>query len=150
MKVTLTGQEIMQGAFVGIMRQTQNLRDSRIQAHNVGKGLDWQMHVEGALGEFALAKLLGTFWSGAHSFRGVDVGKWQVRTTPHDNGSLILHDSDADEDRFVLMTGGNGEYVVRGWILAAAGKRKHWWRDPTGKGRPAFFVPQSALEAWRG
>lgn len=143
--VVLAPAEMMQAATVGLIRQLQNLRDQREPAHGAGDEKDWQKHVEGALGEFALAKVLDRFPSGAHGFRARDVGKWQVRTTRHPDGRLILHHSDADDDRFVLVTGVNGDYVLRGWILGRDGKQQKWWVDPSGKNRPAYFVPQSAL-----
>lgn len=142
---TLSRAEIMQAAVVGVMRQVQNLRDSREPAHGAGSGSDWQLHIEGALGEFALAKAINAFPGGAHEFRGTDVGgKWQVRTAGKHHYSLILHEADSDDDVFVLLTGRNGEYVVRGWIRGVDGKRSEYWKDPVG-GRPAYFVPQSAL-----
>jgi hypothetical protein len=49
----------------------------------------------------------------------------------------------------VLVTGSRGDYVIRGWIYGAEGKQDMWWDDPTGKGRPAFFVPQHALNEWK-
>jgi hypothetical protein len=134
----------MQAATVGAIRQVQNLRDKRSPAYGAGRSNDWQLHIEGALGEFALAKFLDRFPSGAHEFRARDVGAWQVRTSSRDDGDLILHDRDDDAERFVLLTGRNGAYQVRGWILAADGKRAEYWRDPVG-GRAAYFVPQSAL-----
>jgi len=48
---------------------------------------------------------------------------------------------------FWLLCGTNGKYSIKGWILGAEGKRKEYWSDPTGKDRPAFFVPQSALHS---
>jgi hypothetical protein len=145
MLVQLTHSEMMHAAVVGIMRNIQNLRDNRRPRYGAGVENDWQIHVEGALGEYALAKQLGIFFSGAHTFGSTDVGQWQVRTSTRSDGSLILHPTDADDDRFVLVTGINGSYAIRGWIYGHEGKRDEWWRDPTGKGRPAFFVPQSAL-----
>lgn len=69
---------------------------------------------------------------------------FEVRQTPYDSGRLILHRDDADDARFALVTGQLGEYSIRGWILGSEGKDDEWWGDPQG-GRPAYFVPQSAL-----
>jgi hypothetical protein len=71
--ITLTKTEIMQGALVGVMRQVQNLRDNRQPAYGATTDHDWQWHIEGALGEMALAKALGVFWAGVGLFRGADV-----------------------------------------------------------------------------
>lgn len=98
------------------------------------------------MNEFALAKWLGIFWSGAHSFRAQDAGGWQVRSTTHDKGRLVLHPGDSDDDRFVLVSGRNGRYELCGWILGRDGKLAEYWDDPVG-GRPAFFVPRNVLHA---
>lgn len=143
-EVALTPTEIMQAAMVGVMRQLQNMRDGRRPAFGAGSASDWQLHVEGALGECALAKHLGIFWCGVGALRAPDVGVVDVRTRSNHSYDLILHDHDPDERVFYLLTGGNGRYVVRGWIRAGEGKRKEFWKDPAG-GRPAYFVPQEAL-----
>ena len=95
------------------------------------------------MGEAALAKFLGIFWSMGEK-GGDDVGEHQVRTTSGHNNRLIVHDNDKDDARFYLVTGVNGTYTIRGWILGRDAKSKRFWSDPTGN-RPAYFVPQSEL-----
>lgn len=143
MKIKLTSYEIIQGALSGILRQVENLKNGRVPAHGAGDYNNWQIHVEGALGELALAKYLRVYWSGKGEFRGGDVGSLQVRTSGYHNGHLLLHHEDNDDDQFWFVTGVNGVYVVRGWIYGFDGKKEEFWREDTG--RPAFFVPQSAL-----
>jgi hypothetical protein len=93
----------------------------------------------------ALAKLLNVFWSGAiGDLRAKDAGRLQVRSTSRSDGCLILHDKDPDDDVFVLAIGFSPTFKFRGWITGKSGKDKAYWRDPIG-GRPAYFVPQSAL-----
>lgn len=143
--VVLTPSEIVQGAMIGVMRQATNIRDRRTNAHGLNDGHDWQYQIEGALGEMAFAKLQGVFWTGAlGQLRADDVGTWQVRTRSRSDYQLILHPNDPDDRRFVLVRGSCGKYDVVGWIQARDGKRKEFWSDPA-KGRPAFFVPDSAL-----
>ena len=143
MKVQLTFYEIMQAAHVGLMRQVENLKKDRAPAHGAGDANDWQLHIEGALGEMAVAKYLRIYWSGKGEFRGGDVGSMQVRCTTYSAGHLLLHPDDKDDDQFWLVTGLNGSYMVRGWIHGYEGKNQDFWREDTG--RPAFFVPQSEL-----
>jgi hypothetical protein len=143
-EIRLSPKEVLQGAVVGAMRQVENLKAGRQPAYGAGVLNDWQLHIEGALGEMAFAKFAGLYWSGAHGFRADDVGSWQIRTRSEDWHELILHEDDADDRRFVLITGRNGDYVIHGWIFAKEGKRADLWKDPA-KGRPAFFVPQSEL-----
>ena len=142
--ITLTKTEIMQGALVGVMRQVQNLRDNRQPAYGATTDHDWQWHIEGALGEMALAKALGVFWAGVGLFRGADVVNENVRTRSKHSYDLILHPSDPDDWKYWLLTGCNGTYIIQGWCWGVDGKIDEYWQDPAG-GRPAYFVPQAAL-----
>lgn len=63
-KVCLTPWEMMLAAQAGVMRQVENLKRGRAAFYGAGNLNDWQYHVEGCLGEFALAKFLGVYWSG--------------------------------------------------------------------------------------
>jgi hypothetical protein len=142
--IQLTPSEIMQGALIGIMRQMQNIRDKRQHAYGTNDGQAWQVNIEGAIGELALAKHLGVYYAGTGIFRGTDVGKYDVRTTQYENGHLILHPDDPDDRIFWLLTGVCGRYIIRGNILGKDGKQEKWWGDKAG-GRAAFFIPQDAL-----
>lgn len=147
-EIVLTPSQIMQGAFVGIMRQVSNIQRNRNPAYGVDDTADWQLHCEGALGEMALALHLGRFWDGAlNKMRAADVGDMQVRTAAQHSHRLIIHPNDADNATFYLLTGRNGRYIVQGSITGANAKRQEWWQDPKG-GRPAYFVPQSALDKY--
>lgn len=144
-EINLSTSEMLVAAQAGVLRQIQNVQANKSDTYGCGHENDWQLHVEGALVEFALAKYLGEFWGGKGIRGQADVGQVDVRSTSRDNGSLILHMADPDDRTFYLLTGINGRYVVRGHILGRDGKDKKYWADPSGKGRPAFFVPQSAL-----
>lgn len=143
MDVKLTRAEMFEAAIAGIMRHIENL-GVRQDYHDIPAEFSWQADIEGAIGERALAKALGIYWAGRGQFRGSDVGRYEVRTTRHATGRLILHPADADEAIFWLVTGADGTYQVRGWIKGCDGKRQEYWADPKG-GRAAYFVPQSAL-----
>jgi len=145
-EIKLTPAEMLIAAQVGIQRQVQNLKNGAKPAYGAGRDNDWQLNIEGALGEMALAKFLGVYWDGKGEMRDPDVGNVDVRTTPKPNNRLILHTADPDDRRFYLLTGYNGEYIVRGSIMGWEGKHDKYWTDP-GTGRPAYFVPQQALKA---
>lgn len=145
--VALAGHEIMLAAVAGTMRQIENIKRNRAPAYGAGASNDWQLHIEGALGEFALAKYLNLRWDGKGKLRAPDVGEVDCRTRSRADYDLIIHPDDPDDRVFWLIIGANGMYRVLGWILGRDGKREEWWADPSGKGRPAFFVPQSALNA---
>jgi hypothetical protein len=144
--VTLSVAEVALAAGVGVRRQCSAILNRRSSAHGDRGAADWQLHIEGALAEFAVAKHLGLYWSGAHDdLRADDVGQYQVRSTKYADGMLVLHPPDPDERPFILVTGRNGEYALRGWVLGREGKRDEWWGDRWNTGRPAFFVPGEAL-----
>lgn len=145
-KVMLTPSEIMSGAIVGVMRQVQNINKGRVPAHGSGNENDWQLHIEGALGEMAVAKALGIYWSGSlGNLSHPDVGLLQVRTRSKHGWSLILHKEDNDDDIFVLAAGVNGSYTLDGWIYARDGKVEKNWKDLSKKNRWAYFVDKKEL-----
>ena len=144
-RVTLTWHEFFRAAQTGVTRQIQNLAKGRQDFNGAPEERGWQFHIEGACGECAVARALNQYWSGnLGDLKADDVGALQVRTRRlHDYG-LILHKKDPDDRIFVLVTGVAPELWVRGWLYAHEGKLEKWWSDPAG-GRPAYFVPASAL-----
>lgn len=141
----LTAHEIFHAALVGVTRQIDNLRNHRLDRYGASTEEGWRLHIEGACGELAVARYFDRYWSGnLGNLQAPDVGAFQVRTRPRPDGNLILHPSDADDEEFVLVTGTAPRFELRGWIRGAEGKRQEFWKDPAG-GRPAFFVPASAL-----
>ena len=148
MKITLpplTPAQMMQGAMAGVLRQVSALKNKRVGAYGSSGENDWQYHIEGCLGELAFARWVDRFWDGKiNDLSAGDVGKFEVRTAPEDWKRLIMHDEDIDYARFYFVTGRNGNYVVHGWILGSDAKDRKYWKDPVG-GRPAYFVPKSAL-----
>lgn len=149
MEVILSSWEILLAAQAGIMRQVENLKKNRQPYYGAGSENDWQLHIEGCLGELAVAKFLGLYWSGKGELRLPDVGIYDVRTGSKPHHRLILHPEDPDDRQFWLVTGANGHYTIRGWIFGRDGKQAQYWQDPTGQ-RPAYFIPHSALRAPEG
>lgn len=144
--VRLSPGEIRMAAEMGITRQISNLLKNRPDAHGCPANVGWQVHIEGCLGEMALAKHLDLFWGGNfENLDADDVGRYQVRTSDRHNNRLIIHPSDPDDRAFVLVTGVAPEYRIHGWIRAGDAKRDEWWADPSRKNRPAYFVPQDSL-----
>lgn len=143
--VQLSLAEITSTAVAGVMRQVSAIKHSRKQRHGC-KG-SWGVHIEGVLGELAVAKALNRYWSGNRLAPATgDVGEGiEVRTTAHENGRLILHPTDPGESVFILVTGKDGLYRLRGWIYGKDGKDERYWSDVAGNGRWAFFVPQGDL-----
>lgn len=144
--IRLEWSEVMLAGVAGIMRQIDSLKNQYRPAHGSGVSNDWQLHIEGCLGEMALSKYLGLRWCGKGSFETPDVGGVDVRTRSQQHYDLILHKKDPDDRKFWLVCGGNGIYTVKGWIMGADGKQERFWKDPARTGRHAYFVPQSELQ----
>lgn len=143
--VVLSWSELRRASHVGVDRFVRALSQGR--APTYGAGYTPVPDVVGAWGEAVIAKATGTYWLGdlGHPDAGAaDVGPFHVRTTTHPDGCLILHDSDAKPDPFVLVIANRPpQFRIAGWCLGADGQQATWWRTDTG--RPAYFVPQSAL-----
>lgn len=142
--IKLTSWEMMQAAIAGVMRQVESHKLGRTPAHGIPGNQHWQRHIEGALGEAAVAKCLNVYWTGKGSLRDLDVGDFDVRTADAHNKRLILHEDDPDDRVFWFVTGVNDEFKVHGWIRGCDGKKPEYWQDPN-TGRPAYFVPKEAL-----
>ena len=141
--IQLSPAEIQMAAFVGCQRTVQCFQNGSKHRYGAKDSNGWQMSIEGALAECALAKHLQIFWSKGTP-GACDVGPHDVRATEHLHGSLIIHPTDADERKYYLLTGCNGKYYVRGYMYGYHAKQQKYWKDPQG-GRPAFFVPQADL-----
>jgi hypothetical protein len=145
-RVRLTEHQLRQAAQAGVERQILAIRNGRRDSHGF-EGDGWGLHIEGACAELAVAKCRNKFWEAVvdvpEGLEG-DVGRAQVRSTRRASGCLLVHPDDPDPAPFVLVIVRSPyEYDVVGWIEGRNAKREEWWRTDTG--RPAFFVPQSAL-----
>jgi hypothetical protein len=145
-EITLSETEMQIAAFVRCKRGIQNLIVGRKDRNGARREECWQYHVDGAFGEIVVAQWRNNYWCGnLGDLDADDVDDKQVRMTIRHDGRLIIHDYDNDDKPYILVTGPGPKFVVRGWIYGREGKQKEYWCDPTGKGRFAYFVPQSAL-----
>ena len=146
--ILLRLSEIMMAAHVGMMRQGMKIRQGIEHKYGGHQNRSWQYHLEGAIGEYVLSKYLNVHWEGAGVARAPDVGGTvDARTTAGDNNRLTIHKEDEDDRQYWLITGLNGRYRVRGWILGCDGKKEKYWEDPTHEKRPAFFIPTKDLNS---
>lgn len=150
-QIDLTLAEIQMAALIGMQRTIECIKLNASHRHGAQDDTTWQMSIEGALAECALAKHLNFYWSKGQ--RGAaDVYNVDCRQTHHLNGCLILHPDDVDERKYYLLVGKQGSYELKGHIIAKNGKIPHYWRDiketlKDGRivDRSAYFVPQNAL-----
>ena len=151
MMVKLCPQEGYMSAMVGLRRQLEALRAGFTDRNGAGQ-LDparaFFAHINGAQGECAAARALGAYWpmtiNAAKALPDL-LPDWQVRTRVKHEHDLIVRDDDADEQRFVLVTGTFPDFVVHGWILGRDAKRPEWREDRGERSAPCYWVPQDAL-----
>lgn len=146
MKVTLKRHELFLGAQAGIMRRLEALKHGRSDRYGPPPSDLWGLDIEACLAELAVAKAYNLYWERLARDPAAllgDVSALQVRSTRRDEGCLILHAEDDDRAVFVLVTGSAPTLTIQGWTRGAEGKQEKWWKR--GDGRPAYFVPQSAL-----
>jgi len=146
MNVTLTPYELMQGATAGVLRNVMSIN------HDYNKsvtGQEWQVHIEGACGEIAVAKAMGKYWGGSvNTFKAkgdLDGTGWEIRTRSKHHYELMIRENDPNDRVFILVTGKAPNYRVHGWIKASDAKRQEWKKDYGGHGE-AYFVPKVALK----
>jgi hypothetical protein len=149
MLVQLTWGELHMAAQIGVLRQLEAIRKGLPDRHGFDGDTGWTIHIEGAAGELAVAKVLNMYWGGTvNTFKTeADVGsKIEVRTRSKDNYDLLVRNNDPDDSIFILVTGKAPKYNVIGWITGKDAKKEEWKQDYGG--RPtAYFVPQNALNS---
>lgn len=141
--VQLSFHEMLVCTHVGGVRRIAALKNGR-PGRRTTHHLDapWDIDIEAAMSEAALAKHLNVWWSGQlGNLLAADASRLQVRWTHWPNGFLRLISDDDPTQFFVLMIGSQGRYRIAGQMRADAGKRQEWWRDD----HNAYCVPQEAL-----
>ena len=146
MNIHLTEEEIKHAISVGCARQMSSIKKNLKNANGF-EGDEWGVNIEGAMGELATAKALNMNWDATvDTFKANDLEGIQVRTRSNHYWDLIIRPNDDDEAIWVLVTGKNGKYVVRGWCYGHEGKKKQWLKDYANR-PPAYFIPQKFLKS---
>jgi hypothetical protein len=139
--VRLSSEEIEFAAVAGALRQARAVAAGIPEKY--GRRDDpWGIHIEGVAAELAVAKLIDRFWIPAlhvQSSQERDVGSFEVRSTTHADGCLLLHKADPDDAYFVLVRGSMPTLDVVGWVKAGTVKLREFWRGVPG--RECYFVP---------
>ena len=145
--ITLTNRELTMAAECGIMRNIACIIDGRKPAHGFDdEDGSWNVHVEGACGEVAVAKLLGRFWSPTvNTFHAADIGlKIQVRTRSRHDYDLLVRSSDEASHAVVCVTGLAPRFAAHGYMIAQDARRDEWVQTHGGR-PPAWFIPKKHL-----
>lgn len=144
--ITLAWFELATAAQVGLRRHIEALMKGLPDKYGFNQETGWNVHIEGAAGEMAVAKCLNMFWNGSvNTFkRDADVGKLQVRTRSKEDYDLLVRPDDRDGDVFVLVTGKAPTFKVHGWRYGVDAKQPEFMQTHGGRD-PAYFVPKSKL-----
>lgn len=145
MQVDLTMSESTCSAMVGVFRNLASIFKGSRSSAPADKL--WQVHIEGALGEAAVAKALNTYNPlTVNTFKGADIGhKIQVRTRSQHGYDLIVRTDDSDDEVYVLVTGSCPSYIIQGWCYGHEAKQPEHLANHGGRGE-AWFVPASKLK----
>lgn len=134
----------------GMRRQAVN-EAKRLRGRNGGasfgsRALD--IHLLGAAGEMAVASYLGMkheLYREVEARRGSDdLPGIDIKTRSKHSYDLIVQKQESPDKKFVLVTIENQQTLLHGWCYGREGMDARYWADPA-RGRPAYFVPQSAL-----
>ena len=114
-----------------------------------GGGKALLFHQLGAAGELAVADFLHLrrfLYQETEAIRGsFDLPpNIDVKTRSRHDYDLICQLDEKPGKTLVLVTIQNKITLLHGWIRSEDAMKEQWKKDPAG-GRPAYFVPQSAL-----
>lgn len=152
--ITLNPRELRYAQFVGRVRQDEAEKKGSADSHGYDGKNGLEVHITGACGEIAVAKMLGWYWKNSvNTYKsGGDVGPLQVRTSQKMTKSgrhscLIVRPDDDDTNVFVhVWMQDLNHYEIAGYIKGNEAKQAQWWwANPTNERPPAHFVPYTAL-----
>jgi len=155
--VRLTEREMLLAASSGVQREVECLRklDSGKNAtsnyekkcNSVGSGGLWNNHIEGALGEFAVAKYLGLYPGAITAEKSTDVGDhYEVRTRQLEYQELFVKKKDNPDKYYILVQGSYGDYTLKGWITGfEVFAHPEWFHNHNGKLSYNYWVPHEFI-----
>lgn len=147
-EVRLSFAECSAAAGLAVNRHLYAIFKDMPDNHGVN-GDGWEAHIEGACGELAAAKAIDCYpLFTLNNFKQPDLPHnthVRLRLPANHSMDLIVRPDDADDGKYILVTGQMPAYQVWGWIYGRDAKRPEWLKDHGG--RPdAWFVPKSALK----
>lgn len=143
MRITLFPDEIAAAVAVASRRRIECQRSRRKPVRFEQDGAQrWGVEIEAACSEVVVSRVLNLAWTGISKAGTYDVGGCvEVRHSIHPDAHLIIYAED-EEAPFVLVTGRDGAYEVRGWEYPNNARERY----PATNGRNgSVWVPQSEL-----
>jgi hypothetical protein len=144
--VELDWIEMLFACATGVMRRLRSIasgyKNVVDQSESETEINNFQKDIEGAIAEACFAKFMGLYWGFTiNSFKGPDVGNWQVRGTDCLRGHLIVRRKDKPGFRIALVTVPSDRFggTVIGWFDTDAAKVDKYWK------KDSWWVPQGEL-----
>jgi hypothetical protein len=145
-EVILNNVELMVAAQVGSMRRVASIQRKLNNKLHSAKS-EWAMDIDGAASEMAAAKYLNIYWvPTVNAGKAADVAGFQVRSTNHEHGKLVIRENDVKNEKYILVISQPPTFKIIGWIWANDAKNEKYWRPPDDTGGGAWWVPQAVLE----
>lgn len=143
--IKLSSSELMSAAVTGALRRITSLQNKLNAGIYHASGNEWSTDIDGAAAEMAVAKHLNTYWSShVNSMKDPDVLNWQVRSTHHKDGCLIVRKHDNPEQDYILVITAAPNYTIVGRMCASEARQDKYFRQGNG-GLDAWWVPQQDL-----
>jgi hypothetical protein len=104
-------------------------------------------HIEGAMGEICVAKVLDRHFEGTvNTFGKADIGEYVgVRTVTKENYGLLIYEKDDPEHFYYLVKGMAPNFRVCGWLRGADARQDKYLASYISKSPRIWCVPEKDL-----
>jgi len=146
--VLLTPEEFNLAVQVALLRNRDALLQGRSDSVGAKSWMDHlRVHCLGACAEIAVGKYLNVYASlHVNQYRGMQSdlpGGIEVRWSS--TGKLKVRENDPNDRHYYLVKGEPPSMTICGCIKGEDAKYDWWLDDPGDRGKPAYWVPESAL-----
>jgi hypothetical protein len=157
-RVELSKHSLVIADYIGRLWHTVAKSENRKSRFGINEEEDGlKMAIEGVRGEFVVSKAFDKFYDGNIGVVGPgDVGKIEVRSTPHPGGHLILHKpieedgmpKDNPNSIYVLVLSyASPVFYIAGWLYGHEGQIETVWNRQPDKNRPCYWINQHVLRS---
>ena len=150
MQYRLSNADMLLVAQVGALRNIRGLSHGypdRAGFQNT-EGQGWALHIEGAAGEFIVARYLGMYWGiELNNFRDGDLDGIDIKTSAHDTGRLIVKPGDSPDLIFVLVIGKIPLFRIAGWAYGHEVLQNKYLTKLAPNSPEAYAMPQKDLHS---
>lgn len=144
-EVRLTPAQLMMAGYTGTLRRVASIQSGHNKNIHAAKS-DWATDIDGAASEIAVAQHLNVFWyPTVNTFKAPDVSAYQVRSTTHHDGHLIVRKNDNPDERFVFVLTRTPIFILVGSMLGREAMVDEFFRRGCDGEADAWWVPQGKL-----